>query len=842
MEIKPDVLAPGVDVLSLAPGGGTAVMSGTSMSSPMVAGIAALLKSKRKGMTPAEVKSAIVNSSIDLGLSAMRQGGGRVDALRALGQRTAVEPAQLSFRLDDPAQSTWTQVETLLVVNSDGMAHDYSVAVAGNGAGYSVSTFPQAFSLAPGGTQSVLVTIGVNNLAVPIVNEDIRLYDGALLIMGTADTLRVPWAFARASRFLLAFSDTDPLFVGYTLGYAITPFNRVLDSKVRWIDPQHMEVIGAFDGTYNFAVYFPNAGKLVTREQIDFHGSGSIAFDASEATHTLRFDGRDENGQPFPPTADTRRTLRVDLPFEVPLFVALPAGSSTIMVSTSSTGIHFQPVESYIDLAGARRAVLPQYSSFQGISNDRILLPSAGTYTKQTVRFRVPPGTAQAKIYSEVITIQTIDSADYYNSIQVAIDTMDVGTGEASITLAEMKRIDTTFTTGIAFYVNAGDLSSDFLDYSTRYFTVPGDSLLVGLPSQQSLTSYRSPDGGTLTFGGGPVHIIDLSFNNGLANSIIFRLVFRGNLSEDRYTDVNHGTYAIFNEAGEELAEAPLDAPRAPFAVVPGKFRIEIQSENFYVSNAKGTVSLVNSVDLTKAVPDAPTVMSFMVRDGQGRAGDRVLVGDHATLRFSANGFSFGQQLPVADSTRVFYRKHRSLEWITLPVSLLGSEPAGVGSVFQADLAPATAKDSSGIDLRIRLVDQTGNAADMVVSPAFQVGQWVDQGPSGVEADGDIPATYALAQNFPNPFNPSTTVRYDLPVASEVTLAVYDVLGREISKLVNEVRPAGRHVVVFDGTKFASGAYFYRLQARPAQEAGARPARSAGAGSFVETRRFVLLK
>ncbi|OHA62594.1 MAG: hypothetical protein A2117_00955 [Candidatus Wildermuthbacteria bacterium GWA2_46_15] len=70
-----------------------------------------------------------------------------------------------------------------------------------------------------------------------------------------------------------------------------------------------------------------------------------------------------------------------------------------------------------------------------------------------------------------------------------------------------------------------------------------------------------------------------------------------------------------------------------------------------------------------------------------------------------------------------------------------------------------------------------------------------------------------LAQNYPNPFNPTTTIQFILPVAQNVSLRVYDALGRERAVLIkNEVLSAGRQQFVFDGSTFSSGAYFYRLE------------------------------
>jgi len=96
-----------------------------------------------------------------------------------------------------------------------------------------------------------------------------------------------------------------------------------------------------------------------------------------------------------------------------------------------------------------------------------------------------------------------------------------------------------------------------------------------------------------------------------------------------------------------------------------------------------------------------------------------------------------------------------------------------------------------------------------------------------VEKPGaELPQAFELKQNFPNPFNPSTSIEFNLPQQAEVQLRVYDMMGREVATLLNEARAAGSHSVIFDASNLASGVYVYRLQA----------------GSQVFTRKMVLIK
>ncbi|MCX6162470.1 MAG: T9SS type A sorting domain-containing protein, partial [Ignavibacteriae bacterium] len=88
------------------------------------------------------------------------------------------------------------------------------------------------------------------------------------------------------------------------------------------------------------------------------------------------------------------------------------------------------------------------------------------------------------------------------------------------------------------------------------------------------------------------------------------------------------------------------------------------------------------------------------------------------------------------------------------------------------------------------------------------------------------PETYSLSQNYPNPFNPVTKINFALPKSGLVTLKVYDVLGKEITTLVNEVKNVGAYTVDFNGSNLSSGVYFYKLSS----------------GDFTSIKRMMLIK
>jgi hypothetical protein len=95
-----------------------------------------------------------------------------------------------------------------------------------------------------------------------------------------------------------------------------------------------------------------------------------------------------------------------------------------------------------------------------------------------------------------------------------------------------------------------------------------------------------------------------------------------------------------------------------------------------------------------------------------------------------------------------------------------------------------------------------------------------------VRDESGVTKNFELSQNFPNPFNPSTVIRFQLPTAATVSLKIFDVLGREIQTLIEQKLMAGNYSASWDGKRFASGVYFCRLQA----------------GDFVQTKKLLLLK
>ncbi|MBK7377890.1 MAG: T9SS type A sorting domain-containing protein [Ignavibacteriales bacterium] len=102
---------------------------------------------------------------------------------------------------------------------------------------------------------------------------------------------------------------------------------------------------------------------------------------------------------------------------------------------------------------------------------------------------------------------------------------------------------------------------------------------------------------------------------------------------------------------------------------------------------------------------------------------------------------------------------------------------------------------------------------------------------TSIDEEGETPTEFTLEQNYPNPFNPKTKIKYTIPSnvknqTSNVSLKVYDILGKKVAELVNENKPAGEYEILFEASELPSGIYLYQLQA----------------GNFIESKKMILIK
>ncbi|MBT3250814.1 MAG: T9SS type A sorting domain-containing protein [Candidatus Marinimicrobia bacterium] len=195
---------------------------------------------------------------------------------------------------------------------------------------------------------------------------------------------------------------------------------------------------------------------------------------------------------------------------------------------------------------------------------------------------------------------------------------------------------------------------------------------------------------------------------------------------------------------------------------------------------------------------DIINIINFVV----GQSSDRV-ASQPANFKIGENGLSLNSSGDIS-----------GIQMSIRSNDIIVNTQTGMNTEYQS-------RDGETIILMYSVVGNTFNAGDieLFTSPEFEINSIIVAGRDGEEVFyefSEIPASYSLHQNFPNPFNPTTNIKFLVPVSGTVKLAVYDILGQEINSLLNEYVTAGEYNLTWngqnaDGVKVPSGIYLYRL-------------------------------
>jgi hypothetical protein len=819
--IKPEIVAPGVNILSTYLNNSTASMSGTSMATPHVTGVCALLKSLHHNWNPAQIKSAIISSAIDIGSEAMIQGAGRVDALNAARVTAFAVPSTLSFGLDSSNFSVWNTADTLWVSNGASQSQSFQVEFDGTQSGMSLTANPSSFILAQNHSQQVIVSLSVNNSIIPFPQEGSLALSGKAHFRGSKDTLNIPWAFVKAARVMIAVD------VPATITFSNNTFsNDYYASPIVYITCPN----GVYDLT---AFFFP---ALVIKEQLQVKGNAFFTVSSTEASNFITTNGVGNTGQllsSMPVTENNSLLLFPDSSvFRSISFTGFP--DTLLQYSNFSDRFTLYQGQSATDGLGNYYNV--QFKPVRGLNQNITLTNNVNDFHVANIVTKFP---YSGSGFIDYVYASRMDNFAFGGIASQGLNETKTGsyTGKMFFT----KDVDPDY--GFIQVLLGSDSARNVGDwFETPSPRVIGDSIGFFDGSIPPVNDYIVSNGDTVTVGEGAIYTTVGALNNVYGSiNIYFHPYFYGQLDEYKASTYARTHYTLYNSKGSIVATDTTLSNLQPINVSPDAYRFVADNYDYYINRRQGHATLTTQFDLRKPDADPPRFTSLRILNSNGRITDMFSTGEQGTVEFSSMDYQVNYNKKVGyyyyqyqsintDSTQLFFRKNGTTIWNKLAISKIAIDTTNLGIVYRADLSSATQFDSAGIDLKFHVVDQSSNSSEWVLEPAFGVGKFGGSNSTITTVNktnnNNLPTIFALHQNFPNPFNPLTIIRYDLPKTIHVTLKIYDLLGREVAVLVDEQKPAGAYQVTFNAHSLSSGVYFYRLQA----------------GSFTETKKLLLLK
>lgn len=815
-EMKPDILAPGVSITSAFPGGGSKSLSGTSMAAPHIAGIAALLKAVNPEWGPMELKSAITGSANNLNFPVWHQGSGLVNPVKALQQQTLTFPTQLSFGMADVFMSNWSKEISIQVTNYGNEFNTYQIIGTETQLGVSLTVNTPAFTLSPGETKTLSFQLSVNNQILPPASEDIKVYGGLVRIQSPNNEALLPWSFSTSPTIRLSFSKPWAQFLMGSNEAYLPGWMSSKQVPVFWPTSDKAEIYAQPAGSYAIIAYFPNSTEtteVILKEQMLFNGIASeFKINHAEATFPLSFQGVDEFGNEISSYSTSYKYLSIRMPFRW-MVQTIPTTGNSFRVNPASQNFSIYGAETGIETAGEPRIVIASYASRQGISDSFSFTNSPETMLSFPMSFKV----RHDHSYQDFIVLngfyESSEESDFKHSeyaYQIRLSVLDK-TARLNYVVTNQS-LDEIFNASRIYQAEETEAGLFRVDLETYPLTVVEGNLISNLPIYRDVTHGKFSPGQNVSFGISPVFPLPRTFFNAFGEgSLIFTPIVRGSLNEVRWLDHDTSMFRVYSQSGVLLKQGSFLEIDRNLTIPPQKIRFEVETKSHRIVNQPAISRFTSHVDLRSPQANSPWFFSVSVRNEDQIPVEHVNPGSKVSLLFSAAEVNLIEHLPVDQSkTSVEWRYFGTSDsWKTAPFTYSESPE---GSLFVADLSASTAVDSTAIEVWLKVFDRHGNKSELWLSPVFAVGNWVGgEGTSVDPIENELPVTLTLHANFPNPFNPSTTIPFDLPQNGYVRLQVFDITGKLVATLIDAEYPAGQHNALFNAQGLSSGVYLSRL-------------------------------
>ncbi|TNE69559.1 T9SS type A sorting domain-containing protein [bacterium] len=822
--VKPDVLAPGENVLSTIPGQAFGAKSGTSMAAPFIAGLAALLKQKHPDWSVQEIKSALVNHSLSKGFKAWQQGAGLAQLQKADSSKLFFSMPHLNFGMNPDSGSTWLKKINFTVRNQSSESQTIAISQSGLKVGIGLSVIPFNFTLEAGAEQEIEVILSVDNQAITKRIDDIRIFDGALTFSTNGKTSgRMPWLFTRSSVLHLRFDSPNPFVIVHDATHYIQSDFSTNYNFYNRLDSLRAQVYGLKPANYNFALAFQDGKSdpaILMYNQVTWNSK--LTFSKANATYKISHQLKDPNGKSFRDYDKSVQRLATFFSDAGGFLIAThvnPSEESGIYTNAIPANYPTRFDVFAIDYGDAPVVVHPHFPALSGVQQDiafteqdvtwntnPVLVESIEPLSNYSLLLNFPVMIRSGGVdykYGNFFDVVPFSSQNKSKKITYISSGNTTGNGVfAAATFSLMKPVTETLYDIL--------IDSDLLTYRD-------DALVFASPQFYNRPNIRYTNGDTLTLGGGIPFLFNRNFNNVYGEKTVgINPKVREINREQRYDLVSAINYEIKDGNGNSVSKGRIQDRFQAVEVSTASASGELQLQAGYLANEPVIITHFSNYELTKQQVNAPGFYMLRVLDDSGKPQTRFEPGAIPNVEFTVAIPTFSTtEMIKPELTKVEYKPFDASTWTQAEYQfsrLTFTENSDEGYHFTADLSGVSQLEKDAVEIRISVYDSYGNSSVQTIHPAFVVGDWIGGNGSPVEQPEELPKQVELYQNYPNPFNPQTAIHFYIPQSAPVELRVYNVLGQLVDVLLRETRQAGKHSVNFNGIGKSSGVYFYELR------------------------------
>ena len=718
--IKPDLLAPGRDILSTGLNHGYLTASGTSMATPYVSGLAALLLEEHPDWTPERVKAALVTTAAPVAMEEIMSQGSGIAAIGDARANTLVaSPTQVNFGLNGTLASSWSATRTIALRNDSAAARTIHASVSGASAAMDVRVTPAELTIAAGATAQIEVAIDVDNTTLGKPPSWSFSFGGLVRLESAGETVKLPWAFVRAGRATIS---------GEGLDNAMWLAPQPRKASPTSLGENAIEVL-LEPGVYDIIVAALQNGetRVVVAEEREVAGDVAVMVTPEVTPHGLRLAATDSGGAPFPDSGtNTRRMALARL--LLPNGKTLPLPDMTgraIRTSAFSDRFAILASEAFVDGPGAR-VFVAQYPEQRGVQSSRVLAVGPADYAAQEVELHFP---AAAQLPRREVGVLVRDWPRQQNEHRLPPAPLRFAVEGASwkATVYLTGEVSDAVATGVNLQLFTAQQADYPATLNAPMIRRGENGFFAAWGFTQPPVPVRSYTGELMSFGRGAIHLPG-QIHGGTAG-IAGDAEVAGHRGDRRRADSSTARVRILDANGNEAGSGTVGIGSSFFVPLQngGRYTAELRIGPFAMDDRSGEALQRTTLDTTHGPSSPPMITSFAVLDGAGRHVTRLPADGNGSLVFSAADHESMQYRRVAGSaTRAFYRRRGEAAWVALaPVATGDEESAGdlgrqpVGVVYRVDLADALAQGSGEYEIALEVADEQGNTTRWELAPAF---------------------------------------------------------------------------------------------------------------------------